>query len=299
MKKILLLLIIFLLTAITTRTVLAQDVGVGIYVINLGKFDIATGSFTADFYLSMNCNSVCISEDFEFMNGRATSVDKIINKPNEKFYRIQANLNSPINLKRFPFDTQRMQILIEDKIHPVNEIRYVPMKKESGIDSSIVFTGWNIDEWEAVTNQHEYGVYDEVYSQYIFNINISRIVVNSFIKTFLPIIFIVLVALFTFLLDPDKIAIRLTLLSSSLISAVMFNISITNQIPPVGYLTFADKFMMLTYFILLVSFVITVVLLQLFEMKKNELVERLHRTTEYSMFIITPILYINLFVFFI
>lgn len=86
------------------------EIKVGIYVLNLGKFDVATGSFTADFYLSLKCDKVCPKQDFEFMNGRATSVDKLTDKPNEKLYRIQANLNSPIDLKKFPYDKQQFRL---------------------------------------------------------------------------------------------------------------------------------------------------------------------------------------------
>ncbi|MEK6808790.1 MAG: hypothetical protein AABY14_03830, partial [Nanoarchaeota archaeon] len=171
--------------------------------------------------------------------------------------------------------------------------------KETGIDESITFTGWEITGFNAETKEHYYKVYDEIYSQYILNIDISRIKLNSFIKTLLPAIFIVIVALFTFLLDPDKIAPRLTMISSSLVASVLFHVSISNQIPPVGYLTFADKFMLLTYFVILLSFIISVIILQLSELNKTELLEKVHRGTEYSMFIIVPLLYLNLFIFFL
>ncbi|MEM3091324.1 MAG: hypothetical protein QXU39_01555, partial [Candidatus Pacearchaeota archaeon] len=110
----------------TPNNITDKEVKVGLYLINLGKFDIATGSFTADFYLSMKCDNICPQQDFEFMNGRASSFEKIIDKPNEKFYRIQANLVSPIDLKKFPFDKQKMEIIIEDKKKTINELRYIP-----------------------------------------------------------------------------------------------------------------------------------------------------------------------------
>ena len=66
-----------------------------------------------------------------------------------------------------------------------------------------------------------------------------------------------------------------------------------------GYLTFADKFILLTYFVILASFIISVIILQLSELKKFELLEKVHRATEYSMFLIVPLLYLNLFIFFI
>jgi hypothetical protein len=277
----------------------SKDIQVGLYLINLGKFDISTGSFTADFYLSLKCNGTCPSTNFEFMNGRAASFDKIVDKPDEKFYRIQANLNSPINLKKFPFDDQKMQIILEDKDLTTEELIYVPDLEQSGLDESIFITGWYIENWTAETKTHYYPVYDETYSQYVFTIPISRVIINSFFKTFLPIIFIILVMLSSFVLDPDKITTRLAMVGSSLVASVMFHVSMANQIPPVGYLTFVDKFMVLTYFVILLSFIFNVFLLELHERKKDVLLMKLHRYTEFTMFIVIPLLYIILFLFFL
>ncbi|MDP3881477.1 MAG: hypothetical protein Q8Q31_01220 [Nanoarchaeota archaeon] len=57
------------------------SVFVGVYILNLGKFDISTGSFTVDFYLSLKCQVNCSSQEFEFINGRASSFEKIIGFP--------------------------------------------------------------------------------------------------------------------------------------------------------------------------------------------------------------------------
>lgn len=244
------------------------EIKVGIYVLNLGKFDVATGSFTADFYLSLKCDKVCPKQDFEFMNGRATSVDKLTDKPNEKLYRIQANLNSPIDLKKFPYDKQQIQIIIEDKTETSNKVRYVPDKEASGIDDSVRFAGWIMGNYTTLIEEHYYVPYDETYSQYIFTIPISKIVLNSTIKTILPVVFIIIVMLSSFILDIDKLATRIAVVSSALVASVMFHVSLSNQIPPVSYLTFMDKFMVLTYFVILISFTINIVIMELTKEKK-------------------------------
>ena len=306
--KILLMLVTLLfllsLTSISAQAAAKKDssdtkVNVGLYLLNLGKFDVATGSFTADFYLSIKCEKECPSYDFEFMNGRAASLEKIIDEPDEKFYRIQANLLSSIDLKKYPFDSQKLQIILEDKTETTKTLNYVADLEESGIDESITFIGWNIDDWKAYTKEHNYELYDEVYSQYVFEIPISRILVNAIFKTFLPIVFIILIMLSSFVLDPDKITTRLAMVGSALVASVMFHVSLANQIPPVGYLTFIDKFMVLSYFVILLSFIFNVFLLELHEQKKDELVKKLHSSTEFTMFILVPLLYILLFVFFL
>jgi hypothetical protein len=296
MKKLLLLFVILLLLPFVAAQ---EEVQVGLYLLNLGKFDISTGSFTADFYLSMKCDTECSPENFEFMNGRASTIEKIIDEPNEKFYRIQANLNSQIDLKKFPFDSQELQIILEDKEKTTEDLIYVVNQEESGIDESIAFTGWNLAGWHAEVTEHNYSVYNETYSQYTYNINISRIFFNSFLKTFLPVIFTMLIVLCSFFIDLDKISTRLAMAGSSLVAAVMFHVSISNQIPPVGYLTFADKFMILTYFVLLFTFSLNILILELQERKQNDLAEKIHRKTEYSVFFIVPFVYLLLFLLFL
>ena len=56
---------------------------VGVYVLNLGKFELATGAYTVDFYLSLRSQEPVEMGDFEFMNGRAATVDKLIDTPTE------------------------------------------------------------------------------------------------------------------------------------------------------------------------------------------------------------------------
>jgi len=297
MRKLIILTIMIALGMLLMQPAFAQDVSVSTYVLNLGSFDVAKGTYNADFYLDFVCDSNCSPDNFEILNGKIDKIDKILDEPNEKFYRIRAEFTTKIDLQRFPFDKQRLQIIIEDKKNTIDKIRYVSAGQSSGIEDSIAFAGWNIDGWNATVREHSYSTYNETFSQYVFNIDISRISMNSFMKTFLPVFFIVLVVLFTFVIDPDKITTRITMLGSMLIAAVMFHVAIAGQIPPVGYLTFADKFMALTYVILVSSFMVTIAILQLTETKRNEIAMKLHRYTEFSMFIIVPILYAALFLF--
>jgi len=298
MVKIALILSALVVFIFLSQRAVAEETTIGLYLLNLGKFDVSTGSYTADFYLHLKCETAC-SSDFEFVNGRAASLDKIEDASNDKFYRIQANLNSEVDLRKFPFDSQKIEIILEDKKNTIEKLVYLPLLEESGIDKSIAFTGWEIRGWKAGSGEHHYPVYNETYSQYKFSIDITRVAVNSFIKTFLPVIFILMVVLFSFLLDPDKLTTRIGVAGSSLVAAVMFHVSITNQIPAVGYLTFADKFMVLSYLVLLTSFVVNIAMLQLQELRRQGLVEKIHKKTEYSVFIIVPMLFAVLFWFFL
>ncbi len=285
-----------------------QEILVGIYILDIGKLDISTGSFTVDFYLDLKSRDPKdqIPEEnaaLEFMNGRG-AFEKIEDKGNEKFYRVLATLDTPIDLRRFPFDAQRMQIILENKTNGLDKVKYIPLTAESGMDRAIVFPGWAIKGWEATSTEHEYPVYktpegkNEVYSQYLFSVNIARIAVNSFLKTFLPVLFLMLIVMASFILDPDKVTTRLGAISSALVASAMFHVSISGQIPPVGYLTFADKFMVLTYLILLMSFCLSLAIyLMQGKPEKQARALKLHHFTEGMVFAGMPVLYVALFLF--
>jgi hypothetical protein len=278
-----------------------QIIRAGIYILSLGRLDMATGSFVVDMYLSLKSDDDMPNNNFfEFINGRPSSVECIIDKPKEKFYRILANLTTTMDLHRYPFDTQKIEIIIEDKTRPTNEVQFVPLKEECGFDASIIFPGWNIEGMEVVTRDHEYPAYDEVFSQLVCTVTISRIRLNAFMKTFIPVIFLMLIVLSSFILNPEQVTTRLGAISSALVASAMFHISISNQIPPSGYLTFADIFMILTYLILLCCFCLSigVYLLQNKGDAGKISAKKLNRISEYLVFIGMPTLYISLFLFF-
>ena len=289
-----------LVAAFSTSTAAARPVKVrtAVYILNLGKFDVSTGAYTVDFYLSMECDEAC-APDFEFMNGRATSIDKLIDEPNSKFYRVQANLAENIDLKQYPFDEHALTITLEDKRQEASDLVFVPDNAQSGVDPKVVLVGWELNGWNATTETHHYAPYDEDYSRFSFALNIRRIVLASVMKTFLPIIFIVIVGLLALLIEErDKLWTRIGINTSALIAAVMFHLNVTSSIPPVGYLTLADKFMMVTYVVLVLSLLSTI--LMMMHAKRNDAVleKKIYEISLYGIPLLTVIGYALLFVAF-
>jgi hypothetical protein len=258
---------------------------IGTYVINAGKFDPQSGTYTVDFYFSYVCESNC-TPNFEFTNGRAIFVDKIIDEPNEKFYRIQSSLQDDVDFRKFPFDSHTLSIQIEDKTSTINELQYVADLNQSGMEDSIQFVGWKLNGWNASVSDHYYKPYGETFSKYVFNMNLQRETVSSVLKIFIPVMFIMLLNFFAHFPDPDKIATRLMLHSSFLVATVMFHVAIGNQLPPVGYLTVADKFMFAAYLPLAFSLFTAILVLEFTEEKKVKLARRIHKLSGIASFLL-------------
>lgn len=107
-----------------TSFALAADVNVGTYIINVGQYDITQGSYILDFYLWFEGD---YTPNFEFTNGRAITIDKMIDKPGYVFYRIEGKFYNEIDLRDYPIDSQKLTIEIEDKILEKNRLKFFPI----------------------------------------------------------------------------------------------------------------------------------------------------------------------------
>jgi hypothetical protein len=248
-------------------------VKLGVYVLNVGKFDLVTGTYTVDFYLDMT--SVPADTDmgdprFEFINGRAATMDKVIDKPGEKFYRIQANLQTNVDMHRFPWDEHELPIVIEPVSRGKKELVYVVDEAQSGLDPAVSFVGWNLNGAKGLVRDHAYPLYGEEFSQYVYTMKISRLMLMSSLKTFLPVICFLLISLISLMVAVEKLDARVSLNTAMLIAAVMFHMSVAAQLPPAGYLTVADKVMVATYGTIAVNLLFTVQLMRMVQQQREQ-----------------------------
>lgn len=241
-------------------------VGVGIHLINFGTYDTAKGTYVMDAYLHFVYPSVgnITPEHFEFMNGRATSRDLLsddvdANGIHDTWYRVQANLYSQPDFTKYPFDAQRLTMVLEDTIHPTTELTYVLLDGNTTIDSDVHVGGWNIDSWDGHVGTKDYP-FGESYSRITYTLHVSRERLSSGLRTFLPPIAFMIVASFSFFFDRTQAANRLGLGTGMLITAVGFHISQTVGLPALGALSLFDQVMISVYTFIAATILVTTVL---------------------------------------
>jgi hypothetical protein len=273
-------------------------VKVGIYVLQIGKFDLTTGSYTIDFYLSMSCVGKCNLGSFEFMDGTADNERLIENTTNERFYRIQGSFYENLDLRSYPFDSHVLKIEIEDENLPVQQLVYQPDPGNSGLDPRVIVVGWNISGWNASVVDHYYPPYNQTYSRYVFSVMIDRPGFESGLNMFLPVFFVVFIALASMLLVGDRLESRILLTVTALLAAVFFQFTLDSTLPPLGYFTFADKFMIATYIIIIAPLIIGILLLKYNDKKDLHKSERIQYYTVRAMPVAAIIIYVITFLSF-
>lgn len=274
------------------------QVRVGIYLLGLGRLDTANGSFTADFYLSFRCDRPCEPGNFEFLNGRATTLDKQFDAPTHEDYRVFATLQDNLDLRPYPFDRHDLTIEIEDKLLSTQQLVYLPDREHSGVSPAVILTGWDlVPGWQAEVEERRYPTDDQTYSHFVFDVVIQRAALAAVLKTLLPSLIITVSGFLALLLhNLDKAQARTAAFGAALVSAVLFHLNMTSSIPPVGYLTFADRFSLINYLGLFVGLASSVWLLVQDSRKRVDrdlVVARAERVSHFFL-VFTPALWLAL-----
>jgi hypothetical protein len=238
----------------------------GIVLRELNKFDLANGSYNAEFDVTVTCDSEPCKPELDVANG------KIVGKPEKlkdellrKEYRIKAELAAELDLSAYPFDSHLLPIVLQDKGDP-EQIVYKVDTANTSISPRIKLPGWEIDREKsaAIATKDDAGV-----SQVHLYLQADRPPMMALFKTCVPVFIMMFVAAFTLLLKPKSAAGRLGTATGGLMSLVMFHVGQVTSLPPQGELTFFDRLMVATYFVYLANVAFSVLMVR-FEEKKNE-----------------------------
>ena len=267
-----------------------EVVKVGVYILSVGNLDTTTSRYTVDFFLNFICETEnCDPSGFDLINaGAGPEVEDQTDASDlgkAFYYRVRATMRTNLDLRDFPFDEHVLEIEIEDKNKTDGEYIYIVDPTQSGIDSSVYVSGWNLEpSITGEANSHYYDVYDEAYSRARFYISIGHPWFSSFMKGLFAAIVIVGVGMLSFLMNPTEAKDRIALTSGTLASAIFYHMTLTSSIPPVGYLTYADRFMILQY-IFITSALGVAIGLFLFQSTEDndQRIMQLHRATRWTI----------------
>ena len=264
---------LFVLLAQPTHQVQAQiqpeTIKVGIYLIRAGSLDITTGAIDVDFYIEFDCPTACGDKaDFEIINGITKSKPVLLPDPTnpnadkEPAYRVAATVFQEVNLRKYPFDSHDVKIVIESSNYDDSTVKYVVNEETTAIDPKVFILGWDFGakppRATATIVDQLYTPWDSNYTRYVFSTHISKPPLAGWLKGLLPAIIIVLGSLFSLFITSKNIGNRVAIITSALIASVLYHMNFTSRVPPIGYLTYADTFMIINYFVLLISLSITI-----------------------------------------
>lgn len=224
---------------------------VGFNLAAVHNYDIKSGTFEADFYVSLWSANPMPHLDLEFVNGKIDYTDKLADKPTFKLFRFVGTFHSAPDLRKYPFDSQELQIEIEEDSSGTDAVRFEPVQEFTNLDSDFHIIGWDIGYVEARTLSHyfpdRFPNDDLYYHKYVFRLGIERFGTSAIFTVYVPAIVIVLISLMGMWVPPNEMEVRSNAGAPMLAAAVLFHFALIQSLPATSYLTRADKLMIGVY----------------------------------------------------
>lgn len=230
---------------------------VGTYVNQITGVNLRDNQVNVDFYVWFRWDDDSLNplESFELMNGRIesrtpTSVRKL-KDTNYGQVRVQAVLNQPWDVDRFPLDSQTIRIQIEDSEMTAERVVYVADSDNSTINPDVDISGYDLVGNRAAVEAHRYRTnygditlpknHESVYSRYTHSIVLERPDSVYYIKTFSTIFISSLVAFLAFMVKPVDLDPRFGLGIGALFAVVASYFVIASDLPRSSGFTLSDR----------------------------------------------------------
>ena len=197
--------------------------------------------------------------------------------------RFTAELSSDFDLRRFPFDSQRLRMAIESFRYEETAMKFTTRAMTTLRNPSAFLPDWSIEHVGERFDSDVANPDARPYSQYNYEIQVRRKRGYYVWNVFLPLGFITLLAWTVFFISPDDVSTRTTIAITALLTAIAFSLVVSGTRPRVSYLTYMDAVFLNTYFLIFVA--TTAVIAAHFVIRSTshpETAERLSRAGRYS-----------------
>jgi hypothetical protein len=246
----------------------AEKVTVGAYINDIHELDFRSHTYSVDLYIwfrwkSPGANPV---KSMEFMNRysptdhqRDVLLEVPKTMPDGSLYSIireQGRFSSKFRLEKYPFDEQTLKIVFEDTVASVALQKYVAQDHVAiSANPEISLPGYKMGTPRLTVFDNHYPTdfgdisleNAETYSRVAIEIPVSRPLITVSIKTFVPILLILMSSTLVLFVRPSFVEGRIGLTITALLTLVALQLTASSTLPEVDYLMLIDKAYLASY----------------------------------------------------
>ena len=257
-----------------------DKVTVGVFINDLQDIDLSSENFTSDLYLWMRWKNPNINPPttIESMNSEATQnttssptggvsgeplFDTPVDMPDGSKYmvlRYQGVFSRKMSLEKYPFDTQVLEMVFEDKQNDSSQIQFVPDT------NPITINGYVLGKPSLEVVSHKYPTTfgdlranpNTPYSRIIVALPVTRDVLPYLVKIVLPIFIVILITSLIYLLPARLEEARTGIGVTAMLTIVALQWTSDSSLPSVEYLTLLDMVYIVSMVYILAAMAYTV-----------------------------------------
>jgi len=264
----------------------ADTVSVGVFVKDIYDVNLNEQSFSAQFWVWFNFSNGALNplESLEIPNAKEFSnpndfTDTI---PEKDLYwygkSYTAVLKKEWDIRRFPFDKQKMTIELEESDHDIESLVYVADKVNTQLDATLSLSNWEITGFEIVAGSKQYNssfgdpelAEASTYAHAELNIYIKRHSFGLFFSLFTGMYVAFFISWLVFFIEPQYVDPRFGLSVGGLFASVGNKYIVDSVLPQSTTFTLVDKLHILTFSFLLLCIVMSVISLRLWKNGKQQ-----------------------------
>jgi hypothetical protein len=289
-------------------------VNVGIYVIDIETIDNVHQHFVADFMLLVRWKderlkgeprTVDINDiwwpNIEVLNGRDLSMElphrAEIDEDGNVLYRQRyyGNMATQLDLREFPFDTQKLPIKVLTLGHDSTQISIQFATDVSGNVDNFSNSDWEIENGKGMSGlfkTHSLTKDKIALPMVTFEFTAKRHVFYYVWKVIIPLMVIVMMSWAIFYIEPSQVAPQLGLAATSILTLIAFLFSLGKILPPIAYLTKIDFFVYGSLGLVFLAFAEAMITINLAGMNKLHRAKQVDRISRWFF----PIVFILILV---
>lgn len=295
---------------------------IGTHIIEMRNIDQRAESFWADFYLWMRFEAkdaeqaAQIIDKLEPLNGKFESKEIADRKQigNETYicFRMMGTFFFQQDLRKYPFDTQALDIYIENSNLEVADMIFVDDRETYtrsgeaeqfwGVDPHISIPEFKLKRVDRMTTETIYKTdfgdptrkkSSSTYSRFTVKVSFEREYWSYFFKIVLPLLVILGMAYLVFYIPPNQLETAGAVSATALLSCMAYNIVVSSNLPEIGYLVISDKFFIGTYVLLFLTLAETFATFVLDDRGEKERARKIEKTARWLF----PVMVAMLFAF--
>jgi hypothetical protein len=257
-----------------------RDVEVGIFLIDIEEVNSVPQSFIANMYVDLRWHDPGLVHDgpdsisrdreevwhprLQILNQQRlvkTFPETVEIKPDGQVIyrqRVWGGFSQPLKLEDFPFDSQRLEIILVEVGFGFADTRYKVLP-DSGVSNSLSIPDWEVLGWDfaPVTMQINKSAEEEVM---VFSLDVKRHISFFILKVIFPLMLIVAMSWLVFWIDPSLAASQISVGVTAMLTMIAYRFAIGGMIPRLPFMTHMDHFVMastVVVFLCLIEVVVT------------------------------------------
>ncbi len=267
------------------------QVSFGVYVISVDDLDFFKGTFEVAFWAwwVFDEEDYLPHEQIEIINSADYKIETVVRRDlGDGSYHLAAKflarLRQDWDLRHFPFDRQRMRIIIESVGLRAHQLQFIPDIESSGISDDWRLSGWELRGLNLIPENHAYdsvfgvpGGQPSVYPRMTAEIVIERANVWLFLSVFVGYVIAFLIITLHYFVDVLPLQARMNMLMGSIFASIGNKYIIDTNYPPPDTFSLSEKVAIATFGLIAIAFLVTVISANLLRSERKAAAARLNR----------------------